>query len=62
VHPPPIIDPLPNPIVRSEPALPLVTPPDHELASWEEDPLERDTGPPPGPSPPFGPHHDPPPF
>lgn len=62
VHPPPIIDPLPHPIVRSEPALPLVTPPDPELAIWEESPLEGDTGPPPGPSPPFGPHHEPPPF
>ncbi|MGH3673254.1 MAG: HNH endonuclease signature motif containing protein, partial [Pseudonocardiaceae bacterium] len=62
VHPPPIIDPLPHPTVRSEPALPLVTPPDHELAIWEEGPLEGDAGPPQEPAPPFGPHHDPPPF
>jgi hypothetical protein len=60
VHPPPITEPLPDPIPRAEQAPPLLVPLDDDLAIWEDDPPPHDTGPPPQPSP--EPKGDSPPF
>ncbi|MGH3692848.1 MAG: DUF222 domain-containing protein [Pseudonocardiaceae bacterium] len=65
VDPPPIIEPLPDPIPRDGPALPLVNPLDHhwdDSGIWEDSPPGADPGPPPEPSPPPVPDDDPPPF
>jgi hypothetical protein len=61
VDPPPIVEPLPNPIPRNGPAPPLLIPIDVDLGMWDDGPPERDTGSPLGPPPP-DPDDDPPPF
>jgi hypothetical protein len=50
VHPPPITEPLPDPITRTEPAPPLLVSFDADLAIWEDNPPERNTEPPAQPS------------
>jgi hypothetical protein len=62
IHPPPIIEPLPNPITRAQPTPPLLVPLDNNLVIWQDDPPEHDTGPPPQPSPLSDPNDHPPPF
>jgi hypothetical protein len=58
----PIIEPLPDPIARSEPAPPLAIPAGNDLGIWDDDPPEPDNRSVPGPAPPHDPDEDPPPF
>jgi hypothetical protein len=65
VDPPPIIEPLPDPIPRDGPAPPLVSSLDHywdDSVIWDGSSPGGATRTPPGPSPPPVPDDDPPPF
>ena len=59
VPPRPIIEPLPDPIVRSGPAPALVVPCHPDLGMWKDSPSEHHTTP---PAPPRDPDDDLPPF
>ncbi len=65
VRPPPIIEPLPDPITGYGSGPPLLVPPDDdwdESIIWDDTSPKADTKPLPRPPPQPDPHEDPPPF